>query len=112
MITGFTKFLADTDRKAVLAESNSASVREFIIHEQERGVSPYTVQGKVKALKAFASWLLNEGYTPEHLLYNLKMPRATQNLIHPLTVVEIDQLVKNQNPLTALGCRNTVKMWN
>jgi len=55
MIAGFTKFLTGTGKRPVLAEFNILAVREFIIHEQERGLSPYTVQGKVRALKAFAS---------------------------------------------------------
>jgi len=107
MLTSLTRFLESTGRRVVLAEFGVQTIREFIIHEQERGLSPYTVQGKVRALKAFASWLFNEGYTTDHVLYNLKMPKAPQNLIEPLTATEIDQLVKNQNPLTALGCRNT-----
>jgi len=106
MVAGFTRFLTGTSRIPVLAEFDISAVREFIIHEQERGLSPYTVQGKVRALKAFASWLFTEGYTTDHVLYNLKMPKAPQNLIEPLTTAEIDQLVKIQNPLTALGCRN------
>ncbi len=110
MIAGFTKFLTGTGKRSVLAEFNILAVREFIIHEQERDLSPYTVQGKVRALKAFASWLFNEGYTTDHVLYNLKMPKAPQNLIEPLTATEIDQLVKIQNPLTALGCRNIAIM--
>ena len=107
MLTGFTKFLAGAGRRPVLSEFNITTVREFIIREQEREISPFTVQGKVRALKAFASWLFNEGYTTDHVLYNLKMPKAPQNLIEPLTDAEIDQLVKSQNLLTALGCRNT-----
>ena len=106
MLTGFVRFLTSTGKRPVLAEFNIALVRELIIHEQERGLSPYTLQGKVRALKAFASWLFNEGYTTDHVLYSLKMPKAPLNLIEPLTTAEIDQLVKIQNPLTALGCRN------
>lgn len=106
MLTGFSKFIIGTDRRAVLAEFNTASVREFVIHEQGRGLSPYTVQGKVRALKVFASWLLNEDYTTDHLLYNLKLPKVPVNLIEPLTTAEVDHLLSYQNPLTALGCRN------
>jgi len=106
MLTDFTRFLASTDRRLVLAEFNISVAREFVIPEQERELSPYTVQGKVRALKAFASWLFNESYTTDHVLYNLKMPKAPQNLIEPLIATEIDQLVKSQNPLTSLGCRN------
>jgi len=106
MLSNFAMFLTGTGRRAVLCKFNIDSVREFVIHEQERSISPYTVQGKVRALKAFASWLCNEGYTSDHILHNLKMPKAPVNLIEPLTDSEVNQLLSYQNPLTALGCRN------
>ena len=106
MLTDFARFLTGKGGRAVLAEFNIDLVREFIIHEQTRGLSPFTVQGKVRSLKAFASWLSNEGYTKENLLLNLKLPKAPANLIEPLTTAEIERLLSCQNPLTALGCRN------
>jgi site-specific recombinase XerD len=106
MLSGFTRFLTDTGREPVLANLDISTVREFIIHEQERGLSAFSVQDKVRALRAFASWLYRENYTTDHVLYNLKMPKAPKYLIEPLTNAEIDQLIKSQNPLTALGCRN------
>jgi site-specific recombinase XerD len=106
MLTGFARFLAASGKRPVLEEFNVVSVREFIIHEQERGLSPYTVQGMVRALKAFASWLCDEGYTSEHVLQNLKPLKVPINLIEPLTTAEIDQLINHQNPLSAIGCRD------
>jgi site-specific recombinase XerD len=94
ILTGFARFLTSTSRRLVLTEFNILVVREFIIHEQERGLSPFTIQGKVRTLKAFASWLFNEGYTTDNLLHNLKLPKAPANLIEPLTSTEIDLLVK------------------
>ena len=41
MITGFTRFLTGTGRRPVLAEFNISTLREFIIHEQKRDLSPY-----------------------------------------------------------------------
>jgi integrase/recombinase XerC/integrase/recombinase XerD len=106
MLTGFARFLVTSGNRPVLEEFNVVSVREFVIHEQERKMSPYSVQGKVRALKAFASWLCDEGYTSERVLQNLKPPKVPINLIEPLTSAEIDQLVDCQNPLTAIGCRD------
>ena len=106
MLNGFINFLSLIGRKLVLDEFNVSIVREFIIHEQERKLSPFTIQGKVRTLKVFASWLFSEGYTTYHILCNLKMPKAPKNLIEPLTDAEINQLLKFQNPLTSLGCRN------
>ena len=40
MITCFARFLAGTNRRIALAEFNIDTVREFVIHEQGRGMSP------------------------------------------------------------------------
>jgi integrase/recombinase XerC/integrase/recombinase XerD len=106
MLEDFNRFLKYKDSKGILSELDIQTVRQFVISQQERGLSPYTVQGKVRALKAFASWLLREGYTSDNLLSSYKLPRVPVNLIEPLTNTEIDQLVKYQNPLNAVGCRN------
>jgi len=106
MIPPFVLFLESNGREAVLAEFSIETVREFIIREQERGLSPYTVQGKVRALKAFSSWLFAEGYTPDNLLANMRLPKVPSTIIDPLTDAEIESLVSARNPLTAIGCRN------
>jgi site-specific recombinase XerD len=107
MLIGFIKFLKSHGFKAVLSDLDIEIVREFIVNEQERNVSPYTVQGKVRALKAFSSWLFREGYLADNSLGDLKLPKAPVMLIEPLKSEEINQLISYQNPLTAIGCRDT-----
>ncbi len=106
MLHDYIRYLEKTTGKKVLANLNVASVREFVVHEQERGLSPYSVQGKVRALKAFSSWLFSEGYTSENILLTLKLPKVPVNLVEPLTSQEIDKLMSCQNPLAATGSRN------
>jgi site-specific recombinase XerD len=106
MLNDFSKFLESKGMEGILSEFDAQRVREFIVYEQERGMSPYTVQGKVRALKAFSSWLFREGYISDNLLGNLKLPKVPVNLIEPLSSIEVDQLVDCQNPLTAIGCRD------
>jgi len=101
-----TRFLKMTGTTPLLDNFDITTTREFIIHEQSRDLSPYTVQGKVRALKAFASWLCAEGYTPENLLCNLKLHRTLVNLVIGERINEIDRSISYQNPLTAIGCRN------
>lgn len=107
MLIDFVRFLRAKDIEAVLANFGAVTVRDFVIHEQEREVSPYTVQGKVRALKAFSSWLLAEGYTADNLMANVKLPKVPTKIVEPLTPEEIDKLLSVQNQLTAIGCRNT-----
>jgi len=103
----FVRFLLSTGEVAILANFNPTTVREFIIHEQGRNLSPFTIQAKVRALKVLSSWLYSEGYTGDNLLSNIKFPKAPSKMIQPLTEEEIDRLLGSQNPLTAIGSRNT-----
>ncbi|MBA7675330.1 Tyrosine recombinase XerD [subsurface metagenome] len=106
MIKSFVSFLLAVDREPVLGELSLENARDFIIHEQQRQLSPFTVQAKVRALKGFSSWLFGESYLPDNLLAYLKIPKAPTKLIEPLTTEEIDSLLSAQNPLTAIGSRN------
>ncbi len=106
MLQGFNSFLQSRDFLGILSEFNIENVREFVVHEQERGLSPFTVQGKVRALKAFSSWLHREGYTNDNLLGHLKLPKVPNNLIEPLSNAEIESLLSYYNPLTTIGCRD------
>jgi site-specific recombinase XerD len=106
MLKDFARFLESKGCRGVLSRFDIETVREFVVYEQERGMSPYTVQGKVRALKAFSSWLFREAYISDNLLSNFKLPKVPTNLIEPLTSAEVDQLVNCQSPLTAIGCRD------
>jgi integrase/recombinase XerC/integrase/recombinase XerD len=106
MLTNLVEYLKLTERDAVLGELNVTTVREYIIHEQGRDLSPYTIQAKVRALKSFSSWLHNEDYTEQNLLANIRLPKAPIKIIETLSSEEIDKLINAQNPLTAIGSRN------
>ena len=84
MLLGFAKFLKSMEISGILAEFNATTIREFVIREQKRALSPYTVQGKVRALKAFSSWLFAEGYTSNNLLVNIKQPKVPVKIMEPL----------------------------
>jgi len=51
-------------------------------------VSSKTVQGHVRGLKAFLTWLHRDGYTNENRLKNLKVPRAIPRVMEPLTAAK------------------------
>lgn len=106
MLLDFVKYIKQAGKHTTLAECNVKNVREYIVHEQERGMSPYTVQAKVRALKAFSSWLFREGYTPDNTLIGIRLPKAPVKIIDILSPDEINSLIGVQNPLTSFGSRN------
>ena len=68
-------------------------VREFVLYLQSREdkfernafvptrrekLSGHTIRGYVRTLKAFASWLYEEGYTDTNVLGRYRLPKARQ----------------------------------
>ena len=106
MLLDFVKYLKQAERHTTLAEFSIINVREYIVHEQGRGMSPYTVQAKVRALKTFSSWLFKEGYTSGNILASIKLPKAPIKIVDILSPDEIEAIINIQNPLTSFGSRN------
>lgn len=106
MLLNFVNYLKQDERHMTLSEFSVINVREYIVHEQKRGMSPYTVQAKVRALKAFSSWLFKEGYSSTNILVSIKLPKAPTKIIDTLSPDEIETLINAQKPLTSFGSRN------
>jgi len=102
----YLSFLNAQDGNATLSKLDLDSVREFVVQEQNRGLSPYSVSGKVRSLKAFSSWLFREGYISGNILTNCKPPRVPTLIIQPLSGTEIALLVGKNDPMTVAGCRD------
>jgi site-specific recombinase XerD len=69
-------------------------------------LSPKTVQCHVRALKAFGSWLCREGYTADNRLTNVRIPKAPEKMIEPLTPAEIRRILRSIDRTTPMGLRN------
>lgn len=116
ILTHFDRFLKDNRLQALSIDH----AREFIAHLQARdtrfekhptskpkegGLSPHTVAGYVRGIKAFSSWLNEEGYTGSNLFLRLKRPKVPQKMVEVLTDEEIQRMVACINPNTFLGAR-------
>jgi site-specific recombinase XerD len=105
-LSDFMSFLERIGTTATLSHFTPLAVREYVVNEQGRGISPYTIQGKARTLKVFASWLKDEGYTPGNVLDTVKVPKVPVKVIEPLTTEEIERLLSARNALTAIGSRD------
>ena len=108
MIVGFTRFLTGTDRRPVLPEFNISAVREFIIHEQERGLSApslntnlierfhSTLKQRTKVIRGFknkkTARLLLDGFLVH---YNYFRPHEALNNKTPAEVAGIKFVYKD-----------------
>jgi integrase/recombinase XerC/integrase/recombinase XerD len=69
-------------------------------------VSPQTVANHVRVMKAFASWLYEEGYKQENVLARLVLPRVPSKVIEVLTDEEIGRLLAAVKPKDDMALRD------
>ncbi len=116
----FLRYLKENRHSNSIEEFNIENARNYVLHLRSRnklvryastqaehsGLSPQTVQGHIRGLKALSSWLYREQYTAENRLQNLKIPKAPVKLIEPLTDGEISQITSSINQDSPTGYRN------
>nr|ART39090.1 H515 [uncultured bacterium] len=118
----FERFLGT---EAQLNDLTIPRVREYVADLQDRKelylnnsrvrrqgtLSSSYIQGFVRALRAFASWLYEDGYTETNVLKAMRPPRIQQKVVEVLTDAEINRLVGNLDPNDAFGARDLAIVW-
>jgi len=117
----FLRWLENRGYEPDLGEFTIDRVREFVLHLQGREdkyernpfvptrhekLSSHTIQGHVRVLKAFASWLYREGYTDDNLLGRQRLPKARRIEPEWLTQEEIERLLGAFDRKTTMGARD------
>ena len=115
---GFQRFVGDD---ATLADISIPNARAFIAELQgrktrnpnnpfyknkDRPLSSAYIQSFARALRAFSSWLYEDGYTDTNVLRPLKPPKIQQKLVEVLSDAEIEQLLAVFDRNDPYGCRN------
>lgn len=120
MLTQFSTYLKTEQYSSDLFSFSIEAVRGYVLYlrhkhkfhghpytpEQEAVLSPKTVQCHVRALKAFSTWLDVEGYTSENRLGKLKLPKAPDKMVEPLTPEEIKTVIASIDRNSRTGFRN------
>ena len=96
---------------------NRHAARGYLVHLQQQPrfadvpercggkLAPATLNQHARALRAFARWLWDEGFTPEHRLERLRLPKVPQAEIQPLTAAEVERLLAVFDPRKAYDRR-------
>ena len=76
-------------------------------NSKDRGkLSAISIQGHVRAIKAFWSWLNHEGYINENPLSKYPLPKAPQKILNVLSPQHVEELLAALDRKTAIGARN------
>ncbi len=120
MLQAFSRYLSANHHACDVTAFEIDTVREYILYLKQKPIfrghpcalkqapllSARTVQGHVRTLKAFSSWLYAEGYTAENRLQNLKLPKAPATIMEPLTREEIKKIIAGMDKKSSIGARN------
>ncbi len=75
-------------------------------HSDSQPLSSRTIQGHIRTLKAFSTWVFEEGYTSENVLRDMKLPKAAATIIEPLSKEEIARIFSSIDVKTSIGMRD------
>lgn len=108
----FIKWLDEHRFSTNIGSVGESEVRQFILYIQEKPgikgpMSSHSVSNRVRALRAFFAWLARKGYTKDHLLKDLRVPKTVEQVIEPLNLEEVNKIFSGINANTRLGARNT-----
>ena len=116
---GFLRFAGDGgdpeghQRRRTLAPSSPisragqrATPTTRSIKNKDRPLSSAYIQSFARALRAFSSWLYEDGYTDTNVLRPLKPPKIQQKLVEVLSDEEIERLLAVFDLNDPYGARN------
>ena len=92
-LRAYIKYLQETERWANKPKNG-----------KDRGnMSPYSVQGHVRAIKALFGWLAGDGIIERNPLAKFPLPKVPQYIIKTLTLEQIGRLLSATDKTTPLG---------
>jgi len=99
---------------AKVNEIEKTHIRAFILYLQQQAKTPHTekplssstVQGYVRTLKVFFSWLLREEYIESNPMTKIPVPKATTKVTNTFSQEQIARLIAVYQGYNGSGCRN------
>lgn len=116
----FLRFLRARSHPLLLGEVGVHEGRAFVVSMQdqttkfannpmtptrEARLSPFYIRSTVVAIRSFFHWLQEEGYTKEHNLQALAVPKVPKRLVEILTKDEMQRVLDSFDTSTDAGAR-------
>ena len=119
ILTRYFKFLASRRLLKPLEQMGAAEFRAYLLHLQKAdrwsghphigggrgGLSPFSIQGHARAIKAFWGWLEREGHLRTNRLAKFPLPRVPVKPVDVLSMDQVQELLEQIDRLTPSGTR-------
>ncbi|MEW6724353.1 MAG: site-specific tyrosine recombinase XerD [Bacillota bacterium] len=89
-----------------LEKVSRATIISYLLHLERQGKATATIARRLAALKAFYQFLVREQILESDPTANLESPKLEKKLPRVLTVKEVEDLLRQPNPLTVAGLRD------
>lgn len=114
-------FLREGGHSGLIGEIRTADLRSFIHHlqtevkadanhpskpERNEGLSPHTLLGYVRTLKAFFSWIVRDGLLEDSPMAAIRIPKVPRLLMKSFSESEVRDLLESFDRKTSIGFRN------
>lgn len=123
-LSQFQRYLKRQNLSTQLGELDIYAVREFVQYLQTSDMceghpwtsrkgerlSSVSVHTKVRAIRAFFSWLHKEGFTEENILQNLTPPKMPKRFVKVLSQDETEAILRAMDSDNSIGARDLAIM--
>lgn len=98
-------YIADLQNRRVRYQNNG------YVKDKSGALSSAYIQGFARALRAFSTWLNQEGYTETNVLQPLKPPCIQRKVVQPLTDEDVRQILGRLDQNDPYGARAYAMIW-
>lgn len=105
-IQGLIAFLQEHGYPTEVEELHVDFVREWLDEQRKRELSDHTIATRVRSLRAFTRWLLEEEWIDKDPLRRLRAPKAEDRPKNILSPAEIDSILEACDRDTITGIRD------
>ena len=119
ILTRYFQFLASQRLLKPIGQMGAAEFRAYLLHLQKAdrwsghphirggrgGLSPFSIQGHARAIKAFWGWLEREGHLRTNRLAQFPLPKVPVKPVDALSMDQIRELLGQIDRLTPSGAR-------
>jgi integrase/recombinase XerD len=90
----------------IVKDSNRSTILAYLNSLQTKGRAVSTISRNLAAIKSFYQYLVRERYLEKDPAANLESPKLEKKLPKILTIVEVEELLKQPNTYTPTGLRD------
>jgi site-specific recombinase XerD len=102
----FSKFLAAQGHSGDVADLGNDDLRSYIDRLQGQGLAQASIATKVRSIRAWGRWLVDEEYLARDPFQKVKRPRVDDVAKHTLAPEDVDRILAKCDRKTVTGLRD------